>query len=363
MYTIFEVIGYESYSPQGIPNGWAKLYRDILDESWFKKPDVFYVYLSLLVKLYNEEAVISYKKLCKENVISSDKVYKSLQYLKKCGVISFQKKPHHDTVKVCLLGHSGEAQQPKNDQITTKEQPKNDQRENKIELKSQANIDFVTNDMSVAYAIQNDDNDQRTTKEQPKIELNYSQNFDKSSQVFENSTSIYNNKEKEREESVYNTRTHEFFAETLKSDMQWKERVCKYFSSLDFARLTALIDKFVDYLEITDERHKTLPKFKNHFFHWLRKEIENNTIKQTSSAKAVSNRCSTELPSSGWVAKPSTKEELEQKDARERLRLQRFIEISKDKSNPSAKSCIFELTDKYNDGTLKRLGIDWKPPE
>jgi len=125
--------------------GWIKLYRQIMDNPIFRKPELYHLFSYCLLKANHSETKIIWngaeedlEKGCfitGRKAISDDTgqkestIYRNLKILEKLNMISVKSNNKYSVVKVlnyCVYqGSEFESEQPVNNQRTTSEQPVN----------------------------------------------------------------------------------------------------------------------------------------------------------------------------------------------------------------------------------------------
>lgn len=357
--TVFEIRNYEQYSLDNIAYSkcaWFPFYKKCISLPFFKQDYTCRVYLSLMSRIVNVERIeeISIVDIAAETKLSVERTQKCLLELMKEQIIVYKKK-NKDTF--IAIPYNKGLRKPAENAITREKLLKNFS----TTSDKSRNLKLQDGNLNEKLCVSDSCEGSRQTLEQL---LNNSETVDSTgtNESAELKASGYYLRDRDIDKYINNNNNNMCACakENLLADKSWLATAMSLLGIQDTKHLLASIDRFFKEVEGNGDVHQYLSEYKRHFLAWYRKEQKRL---QSERGAVQATQSQADSKSSGWEYKPLTKEEQELKDARERLRLQSFIEISKDKSNPSAKSCIFELTDKYNDGTLKRLGIDWKPPE
>lgn len=354
--TLFEIVDYEQYSLENIAYdkcAWFPVYKNCLFLSIFKKEETFRVYISLMSRTVNANKLypVSFEILHKETGVSRNLIIDSLKELRKKNIIAYKKISNDRILSMpCNRGLanleqeiSTTFQQPFNNSLSTFQQYKKAKSlENNINRSICVSGGCKTDSTTFQQPFNNSE-----SYEKEAINMDAEQNFGK--------PNIVREKDKDIELENNNNNNNACAKEKLTHDIEWLNAVCKI-KNLDKQSVLKFLECFFLDLIAHGREKANIEDYKSYFCNWLDKQTKTKLTKDKSQRRKIKNNSE---ESSEWTYQPLTAEEKKRKDIRERARLLKLVELS----TKGDKGAAIELEEKYEDGTLQRLGIAWTPAQ
>lgn len=347
------------FSAAANQGGWVKFYVEVTNYSWFRDSVCATVYIDILCKCYStdkdENYNLSLSGIVRDTGINCTKVISSILRLQRENVINVGYKKGRDLMGVSFLNgglclpapvNVRKLQHTSNIPTTYQQHTANISSDNKNMLKDNG----LNNRLSESYEV---------VQHTANIPLTYQQHINEGVNIskLEKKSDSLTIKDKDIDKdniNIINNNTRARVRDFLLADGDWKYCAMENLGIKDDETFRKYLDQFLRESVANGKDHGTIAEYKSHFMSWYRNEKKRSQA-QTVSAKAKAK----DVDHFDWTYKPLTEEDRQKKFDRERWNYTSQIE----RYEKGEQWLLKSLLEHYNDGTLKRYGIDWQPPQ